>query len=384
MFFKHREKKSKFEEILFAGHSSLINYQDALKSLMTISSPLVEDLEQKALELINFLIQEINLSKELFLEDQLTKLNKIYDSINWSFPNLRSRCALQLSKKYLLLSMESFDLKNYVNAVTNCEHSLEFARKGLEYSKQMKYLLLEELNSQLESANFLLIRSKSYRILEKASKYFDDKFFNQEELDFEAVKDSLDIFREALLISKCIENETKADIELEAILCSKIGEISYIILKDREKAENYVKMSVRLGMSLHPKNVHQEIWYRKAFEIVEEINKLKEAEERKRMEEYKQKYKEEVYDKLKELEEKDNEYGPKKLLIYVLEKFPPEENFVFNVEEEVNKYEAGTGLKKVFIKIIAKYHPDKHSEIEKKILMEEIAKILNRKYEIFK
>jgi hypothetical protein len=26
MFFKHREKKSKFEEILFSGHSSLINY----------------------------------------------------------------------------------------------------------------------------------------------------------------------------------------------------------------------------------------------------------------------------------------------------------------------------------------------------------------------
>jgi hypothetical protein len=47
MFYKAKEKKSKFEEILFAGHCSLMNYQDSLKSLMTISSPLFAELETK-------------------------------------------------------------------------------------------------------------------------------------------------------------------------------------------------------------------------------------------------------------------------------------------------------------------------------------------------
>jgi hypothetical protein len=381
MFYKAKENKLKIDEILFSGRNSLLNFQEALKSLMSISSPLTLEIEEKALVLINAIIDQINTSKELFLEDQLIKLNKINSSIDWSLPNLKSRCAIQLSKKYFLMAMESFEVKNYVNSISNCEHSLEFARQGLQYKNGIKQNFIDELNSQLESACFLLIRSKSYLIFEKANDYFDFELFNREQLDFESVKYSLDLIREALLIAKCIEDENKADIELEAIISSKIGEISYKILKDREKAESYVKISVELGMSLFPRNVQMEDWYRKASEILKEIRKTKELEEQKRMREIKEKYYNEVYTHIVDLDEKEKKYSVEKFIKYVLKKHPPRENLNFNVEEE----KAKSNMKRVFIKVIAFYHPDKFSseDMKKKVLMEEITKILNRKYSYF-
>ncbi len=67
---------------------------------------------------------------------------------------------------------------------------------------------------------------------------------------------------------------------------------------------------------------------------------------------------------------------------HVLEKHKPKENFHFKVDEEIKK----TSLKKVLTKIIAVYHPDKvlDSEPRKKVLFEEITKLLNNIYTVLK
>jgi hypothetical protein len=56
------------------------------------------------------------------------------------------------------------------------------------------------------------------------------------------------------------------------------------------------------------------------------------------------------------------------------------ENLNFIVKEK-----AKSNIKRVFIKVISLYHPNKYSsdDMKKKLLMEEISKILNRKYAYF-
>jgi hypothetical protein len=176
--------------------------------------------------------------------------------------------------------------------------------------------------------------------------------------------------------------EENRDIEIEATCHSRIGYIFYEIFKIESKSEAHVKEAVNLGLSLFPKNVSLIDWYKTAADILNKIRKKKEDEENKIESELRKKIKtenEEIFKKL------DAEFKKScdNFLKYIIANHPPYEGFSFNVEAETNK----TSLKKVLLKLIPLYHPDKQSsekDLKKKIIMDEITKCLNSKYNDFK
>lgn len=81
----------------------------------------------------------------------------------------------------------------------------------------------------------------------------------------DALYAALDAYHLAINLAK------QKDIELEAICCSHIGKIFYKALKKKDKARTYFYDAVRIGMTLRPKDVTKEAWYKKAEMWLDEI-----------------------------------------------------------------------------------------------------------------
>lgn len=97
--------------------------------------------------------------------------------------------------------------------------------------------------------------------------------FNEEQIDMDAIYDALDAYHLAINLAK------EKDMELEAICCSHIGKIFYKAFKKTDKARQYLYDCVRLGMSLLPKDVSNESWFKKAKMWLDEIRQAQLLEE---------------------------------------------------------------------------------------------------------
>jgi hypothetical protein len=218
----------------------------------------------------------------------------------------------------------------------------------------------------------------------KGNKYFSEAIEEDESIDMEKIYDSLDIYRVGL--AKIVID--KIDVELEAIFLSKLGYIFYKINRRNEKAKEYLNNAVNLGLSLYPRNISLERWYIKASTTLEEIIKTLQKDEDETIRKSKQKYLDEIKDDLIKLDDelekvkKDNN-NLADFLKYVIKKHSPIKNkFELDVDEEIKN----TNPRKILLKIIKFYHPDKNGleEMKDKIIIEEISKRLNDIYSIFK
>lgn len=243
--------------------------------------------------------------------------------------------------------------------------------------------LLEELSDLKQSAVFYINRSNAYRFIDQGNKLFNSAIYDEDSIEMDLIYEALDRYREALMLTNCFkESSENTDIELEAICCSKLGTIFYNIFKNNDKSEFFVKQSVTLGMSLYPKNVALEEWYVKSADILQAIRKKREDEEVKINNEIREKIKSENPKIFEDLLKEFNTKSTEGFISYVIEKHPPSEGYKLNAEEEVKKI----GLKKLLIKLIALYHPDKviESDLKRKVILDEICKYLNSKYNYLK
>jgi len=195
------------------------------------------------------------------------------------------------------------------------------------------------------------------------------------------IYDSLDRYREALMFTNCFKENANADIELEAICCSKLGKIFHKIMKDETKAHLYVKQSIELGLTMRPKNVATEKWYKEAAEILQLIRKSKEKEENKVITEEINKIKKDnelVFTKI----DKESKKGYIEFMKFAIKTHPPQPESVLNVDVDKD----AIGIKKLLLKAVSMYHPDKFmsTDMLKKVTMEEICKHLTSFYEQFK
>lgn len=118
-----------------------------------------------------------------------------------------------------------------------------------------------------------------------------------------------------------------------------------------------MKLSVDLGLSMYPKNPQMEDWFRRSSEILNIIGKKREEEERKISEELREKIKKENEKIFKELDIHFRNDSTEKFIEYIIENYPANSDIVrnLNVKEEAKK----VGMKKILLKLIPYYHPDK-------------------------
>jgi hypothetical protein len=303
---------------------------------------------------------------------------KLKNIVSWKLLEFRSLYCILMAKKYLSFCIKYTDTERFNQALSFAYDCLEICGE-LKYNNS-EYKYDEEIEELEDSANFYVCRVKTFICISQGKKIMSQAFYEDETINMEFFYNILDKFREALNINSILE---KKDIELEAICYSEIGCLLYVVLKNEERASELLNHSVGLGMSLHPKNVHNERWYKKAFTSLEEIreNKIKrEHEENKKIrEQYFDEIKPDV-DKFKPYQEK----GWEEFVKYVLKAHPPTEIGDFNLETELAKEDKRAN--RILVKIIAFYHPDKvlNAEVKKKILFEEICKVLNNFYSCMK
>ena len=376
-----------FEEFFYYASFSTNHYMAALK--LCDESKLLNDLETRIIQLIEK--SETTLSIHHIHKPNLLMPNllKLASAISWDHPKIMIKIVLAIIKKYFTYGIFCYDNKKHKESSSAFENCLQFIREAL-FNKKTFIMSneeiiddlneLDELNEMEDSVKFYLIRCKASILISLSDHYYSLAIFEDDSVDMDLVLEAVDYLRQAMMIIE--DDENKLDIELIGILCSKLGKIFYRIYKNIHKGENLVRKSINYGMSLHPKNVSLEDWYREASSVLNEISKIKEKEEKEKMGEERKQYVEELKSTIEGLEERSKKESIESFIKFILEKHPPVKNLTYDVEAEKEK----SNIRKVIMKVISFYHPDKFSneDLKKKVLMEEITKILTSKYEYFK
>lgn len=360
---------------------------------------------------------EIRFNSEKLLDlmgKQKNKFSKIESILNnalelsketiYAYDNMRTSAFKEkVIYKKLISEPEFFSIKESVNIKKqnkknennnndkeNNNNKDEKAEESniLEIPLYNKICNIQEILADIE---FYITRCRIKRLISKGELLFSEAINEDDSINMDSIYICLDVYREAYQMLKEKESsESSVDIELEAILCSKLGYILFKVLKNYSKSKDLLETCVQLGMSLHPKNVELDDWYRKASGCLIDLRfRLQEEEEGKKNDK-KAVYLEQLKDVLKKIDElcekvkEDIKNNLKAFLEFLLENHPPLTigKLNYNVEEEIKK----TSHKKVLVNVIKYYHPDKYSvaDMRKKILMEEITKRLNDVYSMAK
>ena len=135
------------------------------------------------------------------------------------------------------------------------------------------------------------IRTEAFVLLTNAEKMHEKIMTIDEDLNFGEVYVVFDMYQLARV------KVDEKDVELEAKIYSRMGIYHYKVLKlpaSKEKAKDYLTKSIRLALSLEPKNVTQEQWYREAATLLETLQQEFLKTEESKLEEEKKKYEKEL------------------------------------------------------------------------------------------
>jgi hypothetical protein len=332
-----------------------------------------------------YIIRVTQLINELtrFLSDNhisrlFTELLWLKDHIDWEFNEVRIHLNMVIAKKYLNKAVIAFEHDDLKQTLSNAENSLEMAKEILG---RAKYMETEELEDLMDSAMFYINRVKGYYAINMGRTYTTKALTDDDSLLMDFLYLALDKFREGLSYSGCLDDNYRKDVELEAICFSELGFLYLKVLKLYERAHVLLSQSVNLGLSLH-KNIQTEEWYKKAVGCLQEIRLYNEKNESDEQKKQKEVYMKELKPVLEVIEKKEKDSTNAEFLKFIIEKHPPMENFKLNVDEELKNVD----IKRLMVKVIGYYHPDKvlNTEGKKKVLWEEICKLLNNRYSMLK
>ena len=206
-------------------------------------------------------------------------------------------------------------------------------------------------------------------------KALSEALMDEEDLNMDRVKDSLDYYRQASIATR------EKDMETEAIAMHRIGKVYGDVQKIASAAHKYHFQCVRLALTVMSPRIEQSEWYKYS------LKKVQEHQERVALEE-KVEYAKSRKPTVKRLKTKINKLSEEakksaeSFLKFVYDEYPHPElkrNIIPNLDTKEN-------LKQSLKKAILHYHPDSngaHGE-DWKVLCDEICKHLTLKYECFK
>eukprot|EP00794_Sanderia_malayensis_P003083 gene3083-3548_t len=195
----------------------------------------------------------------------------------------------------------------------------------------------------------------------------------------------VDWYKKAVVLTR------ECDMETEGTAVSRIGRVYFKVLNMKSKARENFQKAIQLGLSLHPRVMTAEAWFKESTETLAAFQKEQVEQEDQKWNEERQKYIDELKDVLKELKEKAA-MSDVEFLKLLYKKHPPiKKGHVLpkdlpDVTDGYPKF--SDGLKKILRNAIIHYHPDRcdtkqHGE-KRKVLNEEITKLLTKKYEVLK
>ncbi|KAL9988513.1 hypothetical protein ACROYT_G002967 [Oculina patagonica] len=205
---------------------------------------------------------------------------------------------------------------------------------------------------------------------------------DMEELDMTLVFEVIDWYKQAVVLAREVE------LEQEAIAECRLGVVYDKVLKLTQRAKTYFNHTLQLVESMKPRVFTSHDWYKECIATLQRYQE----EVRQRDEEEKRKVREKYLGELsKELEDiKENNTSAIALIKHVYNTYPPKTpSWEKPSDDDMAKWdslECGTKeFKKVLVKALAVFHPDKVDEKEHgmkwKVLSEEITKMITSYYE---
>jgi hypothetical protein len=227
------------------------------------------------------------------------------------------------------------------------------------------------MEKENEYACQLIKKSNALKIFMKAKQQYQ-KYVNSGRYDLDNIQEIIDN-----LVGVSSNWRDGSNQELMALINKEIAKIYYESFKDLLRTEKYCKISIEL-LSKVIRRGNIENCYIWCNSTLKDINKIREKEKI----ELDLKLKEKIILELESIFNKLNSIKTtlsiEEFIKYVIKNHPPSNNVKFELEKLISE----KGKRKTLIKLITLYHPDKFSfatreEKKKKILMEEISKILN-------
>eukprot|EP00736_Rhodelphis_marinus_P014373 Rmarinus@m.24889 len=194
------------------------------------------------------------------------------------------------------------------------------------------------------------------------------QMLHDEEWDVDIAYAALDAYRMAIVTARGLV------VAIEAEARSALGFIFDVILKQEETAHVHYREAVVLAAACAPQSFSSHRWWRKATDFVKRYQERRAAAEEEKRNRAKQPYLDALKNELEEL--KKHATDGDTLLAYVYKTFKP--GGATSPPKDVKK--------KVLLRTIAHFHPDKCSQMGRKVQVyyEEVCKHLTSAYELTK
>ena len=312
-----------------------------------------------------------------------------------------------LARFYFNEGFKLFEINEYVKSKGNILESKNIVQTYFTKANKPKMdsETKKEFQDVLESAEFYLNRITVNLYLERGLECYSEGIFEHQSIELDSIYMALTYFREAYKVCKLSENtetngvQHKPDLEQEAICLAHLGHILYKLKRNvskskkteehiDEKAYEILGNAINLADSLKPKDVSKEKWYIFARDDLEEMkkNELKNEEGLRKEKEKVMKENKDIFDKITELAPEDHSITKVVNFVkYILDKHP----YKGYVPIEDLEGELKNNTKKFIRKLSMGYHPDKYpketqEDFQRYCIFEEISKIINRLYDLYK
>lgn len=323
--------------------------------------------------------------------DAIKSFNRFYENIlNYNYEkrvdnlvdlkrsSIDEVCVLinyRICECYFRMAADLMNSNLYLKALAannECDFYYEESIRHLNNDENM-INMIKELKEDFILQRFCLEGFQSKII---AQKMLDQCINEHEILNMELIWDIIDRYRDAISKLK------GKDIECEAELTSDLGYIYDKVIKNKDKAKDYYKLSWYLADSLRPKVLTHFKWYKRCANAIERYQQELLEKERNSFEAQRQKIYEKIKNDIEKLREKAKE-GSYKFLPFIYSNYPPK-NPNHSFKNDLNS----KNLKRSIQTAICHYHPDKNPKQEYGnewyFIVDEITKILTNFYEKLK
>ncbi|KAK3092544.1 hypothetical protein FSP39_004187 [Pinctada imbricata] len=316
-------------------------------------------------------------SMDLSTKDRVKVMNKIVPHIN--LPHLSADIYLQIAQAYFHTGIKALEEKDhksclYQMAETNYPiNECERLSKSLEFLSEVA-VLREDVRMHTCMAESVQARATGDSLLQNVLK-------DQESLNMEMIWDIIDWYRSAMLLTRDL------DMEAEAIAASRLGRVYDKVLKLKVQAKQYYRQAISLAESMHPRTFNNCDWYQESAAVLKRYQEETVLHEQEQQEKETQKYKEELKEEFKELNDKHDKTNNIAFLKFVYTRFPPK-NPQNKLPAEMDGVLDHKAVKKLLQTAVVHYHPDRadpdKNGMKWKVLSEQITKYLTNRYEVMK
>lgn len=273
------------------------------------------------------------------------------------------------------ISDDTMDYKACLSFLHDCSVPLRKASAYPAGTQEDMKSLRQEVQGLQESVYVQQCICQAMQAITLGDEVLSEALTEEEGIDMEGVKDSLDHYRGASLATR------ELDMETEGIAMSRIGKVYSEVLKLHEAAHKYHFQAARLALTVMSPSIARAEWYKYSLEKVQVHQEKVAAEEREEHEKNREPILQKLKPKLAMLS-KEAVKSAESFLKYLYTEHPhPDLNRnvvpILGTKEKVK-----ASLKKA----ILHYHPDSNASFgaEWKVMCEEICKHLNLKYTCFK